>query len=127
MDNQLDVSVSIIIQYPTHTKQGQNVTRHLNPIPTPKLQHEFKHAHHFGITGNWNKTNAALFEEAIRKHVQEAPIQITGTYRGRIPVTHYLDRGTNLWVAVSPSGDLVCCWELAEDQVNFLLTKGNVQ
>ncbi|MEM7531781.1 MAG: colicin D domain-containing protein [Chloroflexota bacterium] len=103
------------------------MTRHLNPIPTPKLQHEFRHAHDFGITGNWNKSNGVLFEEAIRKHVQESPIQITGTYRGRIPVTHYLDPSTKLWVAVDQFDDFFAGWQLSLAQVRYLRSKGNVQ
>lgn len=33
------------------------------------LQHEFKHASDFGITGNWNKSNAVEYQQAIESYV----------------------------------------------------------
>jgi len=36
---------------------------------TKKLQHEFKHAPDYGITGNWNNTNKAAFENSIKNQM----------------------------------------------------------
>ncbi|MFB8794878.1 MAG: colicin D domain-containing protein [Microcoleus sp.] len=92
-----------------------------------KLQHEYKHAPDFGITGNWNSTNRALFIKALEDHIQNAPVQIPGTYRGTIPVTHYYDPNTENWVAVDLNNDFVAAWKLSNAQRDNLLNGGNVQ
>ena len=92
-----------------------------------KLQHEYKHAPDFGITGNWNSTNRALFIKALEDHIQNAPVQIQGTYRGTIPVTHYYDPNTEKWVAVDLNNDFVAAWKLSNAQRDNLLNGGNVQ
>ena len=91
------------------------------------LQHEFKHAVDFGITGNWNKANGQRFEQAVQSHIATAPQQITGTFREATPVTHYFDPATNLWAVVDNSGTFVAGWKLYPSQVIELLTKGNVR
>ncbi len=91
------------------------------------LQHEFGHAADFGVTGNWNKANAALFQQAIEGHIANAPVQISGTFRGSIPVTHYFDPATNLWAAVDNLGMFRAGWKLSPAQAKHLLTHGNVQ
>jgi RHS repeat-associated protein len=96
-------------------------------INPKKLQHEYKHAPDFGVTGNWNKANAKAFAEAIQNHVRTAPQQTTGTYRGSTPVTHYFDPATRLWVAVDAANNFVAGWKLSPAQVQHLLTSGNVQ
>jgi hypothetical protein len=96
-------------------------------ITPRKLQHEFKHAPDFGITGNWNKANGTLFEQALKDHVAKAPHRIKGTYRRTIPVTHYFDPATNLWVAVDEAGEIVAAWRLSAEQLLSLLKRGNVQ
>jgi hypothetical protein len=93
-----------------------------------KLQHGFtrEHAPDFGITGNWNKTNGEEFKKALQNHIDNAPQQISGTYRWKTPVTHHFDPDTNLWVAVDVDDKFVAGWKLNPVQVNDLLTKGNI-
>ncbi len=91
------------------------------------LQHEFSgHAPDFGVTGNWNSANADLFRQAIQDHTATAPQVTLGTFRGTVPVTHYFDPATNLWVAVDQSNTFVAGWKLYLSQVVDLLRKGNV-
>ena len=94
-----------------------------------KLQHTFsKHAADFGISGTWNPANALLLEQAIQNHVSNPGVKkITGTYRGTIKVTHYLDSATSLWVAADASDDFIAGWKLSQTQIGHLLSSGNVQ
>lgn len=97
-------------------------------ISPSKLQHEFKHAEHFGISGNWNKQTGKAFHDAIQAHVGRTDIQkITGTYRGTIKVTHHFDPATGLNVMVDEAGNLVGAWRLGKAQMDNLLRIGNVQ
>jgi hypothetical protein len=98
-------------------------------IDPRKLQHTFsKHAQDFGISGTWNPTNALLLEQAIQSHVGSPRVQrISGTYRGTVKVTHFLDPATNLWVALDVSDNFVAGWKLSQVQVTHLLGSGNVQ
>src|SRR5260370_5004117 len=78
-------------------------------IDPKKLNHTFsRHALDFGILGPWNKVNAALLEQAIQNHVAHPTLQmILGRFRGTIPVTHYFDAATDLWVAVDTSNNFI--------------------
>jgi hypothetical protein len=98
----------------------------MNPVPLHKLNHVFsRHAGDFGITGQWNATNAALLEQALRHHINDPHVQtIAGTYRGVQHVTHFYNPSTNLNVMVDLSDDLVSGWKLS---ATYLLTTGNVQ
>jgi hypothetical protein len=96
-------------------------------FPQSKLQHEFKHAPDFGVNGNWNSQNGQAFEQALQTHIDNAPVQIPGTFRGNIPVTHFYDPATNNWVAVDPSDNFVAGWNLGPNQVQDLMTNGNVR
>ncbi|MFM7858240.1 MAG: colicin D domain-containing protein, partial [Flammeovirgaceae bacterium] len=60
-------------------------------------------------------------------HINAAPIQINGTYRGTQSVTHYFDPNTNLWAAVDSNGEFVAGWKLYPSQVADLLGNGNVR
>jgi len=93
-----------------------------------RLQHAFSgHAPDFGVTGDWNSVNADLFEQAIQEHIASAPQQISGTFRGTVPVTHSFDPATRLWAAVDRSNTFVAGWKLYPSQVVDLLTKGDVK
>jgi hypothetical protein len=92
-----------------------------------RLQHEYKHAADFGVIGPWNSTNRDLFRQSIENHINSAPVQIQGTYRGNTPVTHHFDPATSLWTAVDNNGNFVAGWKLSPAQVYYLNTKGNVQ
>ena len=97
-------------------------------ISPRRLQHAFKHAVDFGITGNWNLANAALLEKVIHDHVGGPTVQqISGTFRGTIAVVHYFDAGTNLNVMVDTNDEFVGGWKLSLVQRQHLLKSGNVQ
>jgi len=97
-------------------------------ISQRKLQHEYKHASEFGVTGPWNKQNSEAFSQAIQDHLNKPTVQqIQGTYRGNIPVTHYYEPGTDLNVMVDMNNDLVGAWKLSGPQRICLQNIGNVQ
>ena len=98
-------------------------------IDPRKLQHTYcKHAHDFGVTGNWNQANAALLEKVLQDHVVNPAVQhIPGTFRGTIIVTHYLDPATGVNVMVDTSDEFVGGWKLSPAQKAHLLASGNVQ
>jgi hypothetical protein len=106
-----------------HSESGSSIN-----IDLGKLQHEFKHASDFGITGKWNKYNASAYHNAIESHVNGKNTQvIAGTYRGTISVTHYFDPTTRLDVMVDGNGNYVAGWRLSADQIKYLTANGNVQ
>src|SRR5690606_5672679 len=62
----------------------------------PQLQHAFKHAADFGVSGNPSNKTLAEFSSAIQRHVDSSStVAIQGTYRGA-EVTHFVDPGTGL-------------------------------
>ena len=92
------------------------------------MPHEHKHAPDFGITGSWNKANRDLFIQALEEHTQNDPVQIEGTFRNTIQVTHYYDPNTQNWVAVDKNNNFVASWKLSNEQQENLLNRGgNVQ
>jgi hypothetical protein len=97
--------------------------------PQKKLQHEWRHAADFNLTGSWNKTNGPAFEDAIDKHIQaSATTQILGTYRSTQNVLHYIDLSTNLWACTDESdGSLIAAWKLGQTQADLLLVSGIVK
>ena len=92
-----------------------------------KLQHEYKHAADYGITGNWNRTNATAFEQAIRNQVQTVNKPIWGTYRGTISVLHFYDPKTGIDAMFDLNGNFIASWKLSQAQIEYLLSSGNVQ
>ncbi|SDY31251.1 colicin D domain-containing protein [Thermoactinomyces sp. DSM 45892] len=101
-----------------------------NPInfSSGQLQKKFKHAKDFGVEGNYNKANAAKFEEAMQAHIKNPDTQvIPGTYRGKMPVTHYFNPNTGLNVMSDAVGNFHSGWELGQKQIEYLLKNGNVQ
>jgi RHS repeat-associated protein len=98
-------------------------------IGQKSLQHAFsqKHAKDFGITGNWNKANAALLEKALANHMTSSgTIIIKGTYRGNQPVYHFYNPSTGLWSITDLQGNFIAAWRLYPSQVKDLLTNSNV-
>lgn len=98
-------------------------------IDPAKLNHTFsKHGQDFGIAGPWSKTTGALLQRAIQDHVSNpAVLQLVGTYRGALAVTHFWDPTTDLWVAVDAANNFIAGWRLSPQQRSHLLTSGNVQ
>ncbi len=95
-------------------------------FPDNLLQSKFKHAADFGIEGNYSPENAKLFQQALEDHIANAQ-QITGTYRGAGPVTHYYNPATDLWVGVNGQDIFISGWKLGAKQIAHLLSHGNVQ
>jgi hypothetical protein len=96
-------------------------------FPNPRtVQHEYKHASDFGISGNWNSAQKAAFMNALTLFVQNAPYRKRGTFRGTQSVVHYWDN-TYLWVATDLQGNFVAGWPLKPTQIKSLHNTGNVQ
>jgi hypothetical protein len=96
-------------------------------IARGKLQHLFKHAVDFGVTGHWNNQTAEAFEETIHHHINTPQVEtIKGTYRAIVEVTHFFDPTTNLWVAIDTHGYLVAAWKLYPSPVQDLRHSGDV-
>ena len=106
---------------------GKAVELPSTSFTTSKLQHEFKHAGDFGVTGNWNNTNKAAFENAVRNQMNSVNNPIIGTYRGNMEVYHFYDAKTGLNTMIDKSGNFVGGWKLSADQIANLLRSGNIQ
>ena len=89
-----------------------------------QLQKKFKHASDFGIKGNYSKTNAEAFKQAIEKHIHASNTSvIRGTYRGD-SVIHYLDKSNGLNVITKPTGEFVSGWKLNPNQLQNVISRG---
>ena len=102
------------------------VRNHLS-FDSKKLQHEYKHAKDYGVTGNWNSANQRNFEAAIRNQIESVTNPILGTYRGNIQVYHFYNPQTGINTMIDMNGNFVAGWKLSADQIYYLLTTGNVQ
>jgi len=93
-----------------------------------QLQSKFKHADDFGVTGNYNNANAALFDDAIQVHVNSPDVlTIPGTYRGTTPVIHSVDPVSGLNVVRSrTTGEFITGWQLNPDQLWNVLNRGSL-
>lgn len=95
---------------------------------TKQLQKKFKHAEDFGVTGNFNKANAAKFNSAINQHINGPGTQaIQGTYRGTQDVIHHFDPQTGLNVMSDLKGNFISGWRLSKSQIENLGRSGNIQ
>jgi hypothetical protein len=93
---------------------------------TPQLQHEFKHAGDFGIQGNWNSANGALFQSAIGQHIADPmTLVIAGTYRGQA-APHYFNPQTGNNVFVRPDGSFWGAWRLGPAQIHNISLHGGL-
>ena len=91
-----------------------------------QLQAKFKHAIDFGVSGNWGKGAADIFQNALMSHIEDGATQvIQGSYRGN-PVTHYFNPGTNLNVIVDSVGNFLSGWKLNPQQVQKITTTGKL-
>ena len=91
-----------------------------------QLQHAFKHAKDFGVSGNANNRTLAQFSSAINSHVSAPGTRaIEGTFRGN-PVTHHLDPSTGLNVIRDSSGNFLSGWRLSPQQLEHVLTTGRL-
>src|SRR5690606_7938405 len=92
----------------------------------PQLQHAFKHAADFGVSGNPSNKTLAEFSSAIQRHVDSSStVAIQGTYRGA-EVTHFVDPGTGLNVMKDASGNFLSGWKLSDQQLKHVLDDGKL-
>ena len=95
---------------------------------TRQLQHTFKHASDFGLSGNWSTPMKQRFLDTLQAHINGAnTVAIEETYRGMQKVVHYFDPTTGRNVMLDLYGNLVAAWQLSEKQIEYLLSNGNVQ
>jgi hypothetical protein len=91
-----------------------------------QLQHAFKHAKDFGVSGNASNRTLAQFSSAINSHVSAPGTRaIQGTFRGT-PVTHHVDPSTGLNVIRDSSGNFLSGWRLSPQQLENVLTTGRL-
>ncbi len=90
---------------------------------TSKLQHEFKHAGDFGVTGNWNKATGEVYQKAIQNHIDTATDVYKLTYRGQ-DVNVFINKNTGVGAYTDLSGNYIGGWKFSSDQMNFHLTNG---
>lgn len=88
-----------------------------------KLQHEFKHAGDFRVTGNWNKVTGEIYQKAIQKHIDTAKDVYKSTYRGQ-DVYVYINKSTGVGEYTDLLGNYVGGWKFSSDQINFHLKNG---
>ncbi|HHW37551.1 MAG TPA: hypothetical protein GXX18_09995, partial [Bacillales bacterium] len=105
-------------------KKGKVKTKLPNTkFTTMKLQHEFKHAKDFGVTGNWNKTTGEAYQRAIQSHINTATGIFKSKYRGQ-DVYVYINKKTGVGAYTDLSGNYIGGWKFSADQMKFHLTKG---
>jgi hypothetical protein len=91
-----------------------------------QLQHAFKHAKDFGISGNMNNKTLAEFQSALQAHIDAVGTHaIQGTYRGTL-VTHFVDPSTGLNVMSNSAGKFLSGWKLNPAQLENVLTRGKL-
>ncbi|MBO1627445.1 colicin D domain-containing protein [Bacillus arachidis] len=90
---------------------------------TKKLQHEYKHAKDFGVTGNWNKVAAETYQKAIQNHIDTANDVYKSTYRGQEVYVH-INRNNEVGAYTDLSGNYIGGWKFNSNQMNFHLTNG---
>ena len=88
-----------------------------------KLQHEFKHASDFGITGNWNKSMAAEYQQAIQSHINSATDVYASKYRGA-DVYVYFNNSTGIGAYVDCQGSYVGGWKFSSNQISYHQNNG---
>ncbi len=99
--------------------------RTINTTPQ-QLQKKFKHAGDFGITGNYNKANAAKFDQAIQGHVNDPGSKaINGTYRG-MPAIIHVNPTNGIAVITDKSGNFISGWKLSAQQLQHVLESGKL-
>ena len=87
------------------------------------MQHEFKHAEDFGITGNWNKANEELYKQAIQDHINDATDIYQSTYRGQDVYT-FINTDTSVGAYTDLSGNYIGGWKFSGSQLDFHTENG---
>lgn len=91
-----------------------------------QIQKKFKHANVFGVQGNYNKANAAVFEGVLNDHFRLPRIMIIfGEYHGK-RVIHFLDPFTRNNLLFSEEGSFISGWKLSEAQYDLVIKTGKL-
>jgi hypothetical protein len=91
-----------------------------------QLQKKFKHAKHFGVTGNYSAANAVKFQSAMEAHIADPATKIIqGMYRGQL-VIHFVNPQTGLNVIQDASGQFLSGWKLTAEQLKHVLLNGKL-
>lgn len=88
-----------------------------------KLQHEYKHAGDFGITGNWNNSKAVEYQQAIESHISSATDIFISKYKGD-DVYVYFNSRTQIGAYVDYRGSYVGGWKFSQNQINYHMNNG---
>lgn len=93
---------------------------------TKSLQHVFKHAKDFGISGNWSRAGGEAFRNAVQAHLRNPnTLARQGWYHGQ-RVTHFYNPKTGLNVIRTAKGELLSGWKLSPRQAWHLLRTGRL-
>jgi hypothetical protein len=121
------VMIAAFFVTPAGVFRGVGAGRRLLTASSKQLQKKFsKHAGDFGMVGNWNKSQAGNFFNALEDHMNAQNVRrIVGTYK-RQPAIHYLDPNTGLNVVKKPNGEFWSGWRLGPQQLNGVLNNGTL-
>ncbi len=93
-------------------------------ITDRKVQHEFRHAADFGITGSWNKATAVAYKNAIRNHFNIATDVYKSTYRGQ-QVYVFINKATGIGAYTDLTGNFIGGWRFNLAQMNYHAINGS--
>lgn len=91
-----------------------------------QLQHTFRHAGNFGVTGKSNRKTLEKFRAALVAHVDSPHTMLRKGYYRNKPVTHFIDCQSRLNVMRLPNGEYLSGWRLSEEQLHCLLDSGRL-
>lgn len=95
-------------------------------FPIPQVQHAWRHAPAFGVSGNWSAAAGFRFIVSMRQFLSSPSIvRIVATYRGS-PATIYLNPATRLMVMTDPADVFIGAWRLNAQQLANVLTRGSL-
>lgn len=91
-----------------------------------QLQHAFKHAKDFGVTGNASRQKLGEFAHAIESHIADSgTVAVSGSYRG-LTVTHFVNPATGLNVILDQAENFLTGWKLSQAQRTHVLRTGKL-
>ncbi len=95
---------------------------------TSKLQHVFKHAKAFDITGPWSKSAGEQLAKSLLKFIRDPRRSIRNiSYRGQKGFKVYVDPKTRKAVIVDSKDNLVSAWKLSEKQFESVMRGGDLR
>jgi hypothetical protein len=91
-------------------------------------RHAFsRHASDFGVNGNWNRENAAEFQQALEDVVDGPNTKAYDIeYRGQAGYKVYIDQPTGKGVIFDPNGSLAGAWDLSAEQIQGAVVNGKL-